>query len=471
LVSLTGHYAAFNLAGPASRAVLSEHTDLDLADSAFPYLGIREARVAGARGRILRVGFVGELGYEIHVPFAHAADVWRALLASGARVQIQPFGVEAQRILRLEKGHIIVGQDTDGITNALEIGMPWAIKMDKPFFIGQRSLRVLEKQPRRQALVSFTLPPSARARPKECHLVLDGKQIAGRVTSVAWSPTLGRCIGLGLVAPHVATRKHLRVRVDGAEEVDVELTQAPFYDPSGGRQRVDSVLSDGRASPDGTFDDGAEKVGRSSLEPWFRKFPPAPGKGGSVLRLEDLSARRRFGCKGPGAEDWLAAAGYGVPPMPNSAAIDAGGVFVARLATSEFLVEAIDGGAGRVAATLQQLGSAERPSNVYPVARQDLVIGIEGAATNTLMRQTCSFDFAPLLERCEREAGPIVFTSMIGVSVVAFVRRSGRSPVLTLWADPSFAHYFWTTLLEVGGDLGRIDISSININEPVEPEE
>jgi sarcosine oxidase, subunit alpha len=247
LVNLTGHYAAFNLAGPASRAVLREHTALDLADEAFPYLGVREAQVAGAPCRIMRVGFVGELGYEIHVPFQHAIDVWRALLSSGSRFQIQPFGVEAQRMLRLEKGHIIVGQDTDGITNALEIGMPWAIKMDKPFFVGQRSLRVLEKQPRRQALVGFTFPSSgplsehAQRRPKECHLVLDGGEIAGRVTSVGWSPTLARCIGLGLVAPHVAIRKSLRIRIDRGEEIDAEVTQPPFYDPNGERQRVGAL--------------------------------------------------------------------------------------------------------------------------------------------------------------------------------------------------------------------------------------
>jgi sarcosine oxidase subunit alpha len=231
---------------------LREHTELDLADQAFPYLGIRETHVAGAPCRIMRVGFVGELGYEIHVPFQHAAGVWRALFTSGSRFQIQPFGVEAQRMLRLEKGHIIVGQDTDGITNALEIGMPWAIKMDKPFFIGQRSLRILEKQPRRQTLVGFTLPSSGplpegvpvegQRRPKECHLVLDGGQIAGRVTSVGWSPTLSRCIGLGLVAPQVAQRKHLRIRIDRGEEIEAEVVQPPFYDPNGERQRVEGAL-------------------------------------------------------------------------------------------------------------------------------------------------------------------------------------------------------------------------------------
>lgn len=238
LVNVTGHYAAFNLAGPAARAVLREHTALDLADNAFPYLGIREAPVAGVPCRLMRVGFVGELGYEIHLPAEHAATVWRTLLASGARFQIQPFGVEAQRMLRLEKGHLIVGQDTDGVTNALEINASWAFKMDKPFFIGQRSLRILEKQPLRQTLIGFTLPPQAPRRPQECHLVIDGGRIAGRVTSVGWSPTLGRCIGLALVAPPLAARKQLRIRIEKSEEIDAEIAPLPFYDPNGERQRV-----------------------------------------------------------------------------------------------------------------------------------------------------------------------------------------------------------------------------------------
>jgi len=191
-----------------------------------------------------------------------------------------------------------------------------------------------------------------------------------------------------------------------------------------------------------------------------------PPEAGAVLRFDDLSLRPRFGCKGPGAEVWLANAGYRVPPEPNSAAIDADGVLVARLATSEFLVEALDAVPARVEPAQRQLTSAACPSSVYPVAREDLVIEIEGAATNTLLRQTCSFDFAPLLERCESARGQIVFTSMIGVGVVAFLRRAAQGPVLTLWVDPSFAHYFWTTLLEVGGDLGRINIVRTLIDKP-----
>ena len=237
LVNLTGHYAAINLAGPASREVLRAHTRLDLSESAFPYLALREAEVAGAPCRIMRVGFVGELGYEIHLPSEHAASLWRALLATGAGAGIRPFGVEAQRMLRLEKGHLIVGQDTDGLTNALEIGAPWALKMDKPFFVGQRSLRILESQPRRQRLVGFTLPTGAPRAPKECHLVLDGADIAGRVTSVGYSPTLQRCIGLALVKPAVAAGQALRIRIDGGALIDAAIAKLPFYDAAGARQR------------------------------------------------------------------------------------------------------------------------------------------------------------------------------------------------------------------------------------------
>jgi sarcosine oxidase subunit alpha len=141
LINLTGHYSAFNLAGPDSRALLAEHTTLDLSNEAFPYLGIREAVIAGAPCRIMRVGFVGELGYEIPLPAEYALDVWRALRATGARFQLQTFGVEAQRILRLERVTSSSDGTPTGVTNALEIGISTGrlLRMEKPFFIGQRS--------------------------------------------------------------------------------------------------------------------------------------------------------------------------------------------------------------------------------------------------------------------------------------------------------------------------------------------
>lgn len=202
-------------------------------------------------------------------------------------------------------------------------------------------------------------------------------------------------------------------------------------------------------------------MSRSPLDPALLKFPHVvTAREQAVLRLDDLSQQRRFGCKGPGAEPWLAAAGYTVPGDPNSAVVDASGVLVARLATSEFLIEAVDGGSERVDTTLRQLGSASRPANVYPVARQDMVVGIQGPGIQTLLRQICSVDFVPLFDSCGPTAGPVSLTSMVGVGVVAWPRRSESGSTLRVWLDPSFAHYFWTTLLEVGRGVGATVIGS-----------
>ena len=249
IVNLTGHLAAVNLAGPVSRRLLQAVTAQDLADAAFPFLGAREAEVAGVPARLLRVGFVGELGYEIHVPADRAAALWGALLSAGKQYGIRPFGVEAQRLLRLEKGHLIIGQDTDGLTNPWQAGMAWAVKMDKPFFVGQRSLRILEKQAQVQVLAGFTLADDAAGMPKECHLVIHGGEIAGRITSIAHSPTLGRVIGLALVAPALVSTGRFRIRIDGGKAVEAIVTPAPFYDQQGARQKiVDDVVSGGAAA-------------------------------------------------------------------------------------------------------------------------------------------------------------------------------------------------------------------------------
>ena len=240
IVNHTGAFAAINLAGPKSRAVLARLTDLDLSSSAFPYLGLREATVAGIPARLLRVGFVGEWGYEIHVPASQGRALWDALLKAGQDAGIQPFGVEAQRLLRLEKGHVIVGQDSDGLSTPGEAGLDWAVKMDKPFFIGQRSLRIIAAQPRRQQLVGFMLEGTDEraASLRECHLAIHQGEIAGRITSIAWSPSLNRYIGLAYLTPALATvGQSLQFRNSAGDIVTASVVPTPFYDPDNLRQK------------------------------------------------------------------------------------------------------------------------------------------------------------------------------------------------------------------------------------------
>lgn len=238
LVNVTGHRAAFNFAGPASRELLQPLTEVDLSEEAFPFLGVRSGRVAGAAARLLRVGFVGELGFEIHVAAGDAVGVWQALGVAGRARGMRPFGVEAQRILRLEKGHFIVGQDTDGLTDPIEANALWAVNMRKPFFVGQRSLKILQSRGPRQILVGIEMADAQRL-PRECQLVIDGGDIAGRVTSVTRSRTLGKAIGLAMVAPALAqARGDIEIRGDDGEMLKARIATTPFYDPKNLRQRA-----------------------------------------------------------------------------------------------------------------------------------------------------------------------------------------------------------------------------------------
>ncbi|MBI1918085.1 MAG: (2Fe-2S)-binding protein [Planctomycetes bacterium] len=238
LVNATGHWAAMNLAGPRSREVLAGLTDIDLSASAFPYLAAREGTVAGVPARLLRVGFVGELGYEIHVPAGYAMSVWTALMEAGRGHGIRPFGVEAQRLLRLEKGHIIIGQDTDALTNPYEANMAWALGKNKTFFVGQRSLAIVKKRPLERRLVGIAFPPGyAGPLPLECQLIVDGDEIVGRVTSIAGRSTVGRPIGLAFVRPDLA-EPGTRVEIRSAGRLlRAAVAPVPFYDPKNERQQ------------------------------------------------------------------------------------------------------------------------------------------------------------------------------------------------------------------------------------------
>ena len=143
ITNLTAGLAAVNLAGPNAREVLAQLTDCDLSTQAFPYMACRSAQVAGVEAILMRIGFVGETGWEIHFPAESGPDLWKALLEAGRKFDIRPFGIEAQRLLRLEKRHVIVGVDSDALTNPFEAGMAWAPKLDKEDFIGRAALSVL----------------------------------------------------------------------------------------------------------------------------------------------------------------------------------------------------------------------------------------------------------------------------------------------------------------------------------------
>jgi len=240
MVNATGHYAAMNLAGPRSHDVLQGLVDADLGPEAFPYQGVREGKMGNIPLIMMRVGFVGEWGYEIHVPAGYASNVWEAIYKSAQLFDVRPFGVEAQRLLRLEKGHFIVTQDTDALTNPYEAGLGWVIAKDKPFFIGQRSLRVLAGQALQRQLVGVRWPDDHRGPlPDECNLVVRDGRIVGRITSIAHRSTLGFPLGMAFVEPNLAAAgTSLTIRLSDASVCQAWVEKLPFYDPAGLRQKA-----------------------------------------------------------------------------------------------------------------------------------------------------------------------------------------------------------------------------------------
>ena len=237
VTNVTAGLAAVNLAGPQARDVLAKVTDLDISAQGLPYLRAVQGVVAGIPATILRIGFVGELGYEMHVPAEYGVYLWDTLMEAGEEFGIAAFGVEAQRVLRLEKGHIIVTQDTDALSTPLEAGMSWVVKFDKPDFLGKQALAFLENDGLSQKLVGFEMLDASIVPDEGAQIVRDDGYPVGRVTSARFSPALRASIGLAWIpVSHGSEGSEIRIQHDG-QALPARVVPVPFFDASGARMR------------------------------------------------------------------------------------------------------------------------------------------------------------------------------------------------------------------------------------------
>jgi sarcosine oxidase, subunit alpha len=235
---VTTQWAAIALSGPRSREVLSQfETDIAIDGASLPHMSVREGRFAGVETRLYRVSFSGELGYEIHVPARYGAALWQSLLSAGAAAGVVPYGIETLLLLRLEKGFLHVGVDTDGTTSPVDVGWGAVAARKKRDFIGKRSLaREDNLRSDRLQLVGLTAKDATVLVPG-AHLRLADTTIGsdGWVTSAASSPTLDRTIALALLrGGHARLGETLTVH-DLDRQGPATVVSSAFYDPEGKR--------------------------------------------------------------------------------------------------------------------------------------------------------------------------------------------------------------------------------------------
>jgi heterotetrameric sarcosine oxidase gamma subunit len=241
VTDVTSGTTLLSVQGPASRELISRLTDADLGNATFPYMTAQQIYVGYAPVLAIRVTYVGELGWELHVPAEYALGVYDDLAAAGRDLGFAPVGLSAMTSLRLEKGYRDFGVDIDNTDNPVEAGLGFAVAWDKPGgFTGREALLAAraEGPPRDRVVGLLAEDPAADLFGNE-PLLADG-QWAGYVRAAAFGHTLGAAVGLaqvtcadGVTAGWLKDTK-FAVRTP-AGDVPARLQIAPFYDPSRAR--------------------------------------------------------------------------------------------------------------------------------------------------------------------------------------------------------------------------------------------
>ena len=235
-MDVTSAFAVLPLMGPRARDVLQQVTDDDLANDGFPFGSAREIRIAGAPVRALRVTYVGELGWELHVPSDYAPSVFDALLEAGQPLGLTPAGYRAIESLRLEKGYRAWGADIGPDHTPLEAGLGFAVKLatGQPF-LGRDALLRQREEGLKKRLAGFTVDDPGVVLLGRETIFRDGLRV-GWLTSGGFGYTVGKAIGYGYVRnPEGVDADWLRAgRYElevATERVPATLHLRPLYDP------------------------------------------------------------------------------------------------------------------------------------------------------------------------------------------------------------------------------------------------
>ncbi len=237
---VTEEMGVLSLMGPLAREVLARVTEAEVSNAGFPFGHVREISVAGAMVRALRVTYVGELGWELHVPLAATGRVFDALMAAGAGAGIRPVGYRALESLRLEKGYRAWSSDITPNDTPFEAGLGWAVKMrTNRAFLGREALQRLADAPLKKRFAGFTLDDADAVLVGRETVLRDGKPV-GYLTSGGYGYTIGKGVGYGYVRNEAGVSDDFlrsgRYELVVANEVyPAKIGLRPFYDPANAR--------------------------------------------------------------------------------------------------------------------------------------------------------------------------------------------------------------------------------------------
>jgi dimethylglycine dehydrogenase len=234
---VTTQYGVLAVAGPHARDLLRELTDTDLSSAAFPWLTGKPVSIGAAQARMLRVNFVGELGWELHHPIEMQNYIFDLLFEAGRKYDLKPFGIKAMDSMRLEKSYRLIPREMSIEYAALESGLDRFVRLDKGNFLGRDGLIAWQRRGFKNRFVTLEVHGVTDADARGSEPIYQGDTLVGRTTSGGYGWRLDKSLALGMVAPELGELgTELEIVILGERHRATVIEESPF-DPGNARLR------------------------------------------------------------------------------------------------------------------------------------------------------------------------------------------------------------------------------------------
>jgi 4-methylaminobutanoate oxidase (formaldehyde-forming) len=239
---VTSAYGQLNIQGPRSRELMQALTSADMSNAAFPFRAVREIDIGFARVLCIRITYLGELGYELYIPAEQTAHVYDRIVAAGAAVELKHAGLKALASLRMEKAYRDYGHDIDNTDSVLEVGLGFAVDLDKPGgFLGREAVAAQKARgPLAKRLVQVLVRDPA-AMLFHAEIVRVNDRPCGYVRAASYGHTLGGAVGLAMIEASAMPGGVIDPKAIDAATWDIEIAGTrypatvslrPMYDPT-----------------------------------------------------------------------------------------------------------------------------------------------------------------------------------------------------------------------------------------------